>query len=141
MKAWAAANSELDAEWQGFEEAVETYWKAASDKVNDMAGAYAEAFKAQADAQQKAWAATAGRVTQAVQTFQKDRKVEVVAAVATIEHIALGAGAKLDGINAGGRTSWSAMRSTLTESRAAFDTANSKAQAAFMAATPKSQTT
>ncbi len=98
-KAWAAANVQLETEWRGFEKNVETYWESAGDK----AGAYADAFKAQADAQQKAWNDNATRIKAASATFQDDRKAEVVAAIAKAEHIAKDAGAKLGNLNKAGK--------------------------------------
>jgi len=136
VNAWGEANAQLETEWHGFERNVETYWESAGDK----AGAYAAAFKAQADAQQKAWNDTATRIKAATVTFQADSKADVAKAVAKAEHIAQDAGAKLENLNKAGKTSWGAMQSALTESREAFDAANSKAQTALMGAVKKEKT-
>jgi predicted kinase len=136
VKAWGEANAQLEAEWHGFEKNVETYW----DSVGDKAGAYSDAFKAQADAQQKAWKNTATRVKAASEKFQTDSKADVAAAVAKAEQISHDAGVKLGNLNSAGKTSWGAMRSALTESREAFDVANSKVQAAFRGAVKKEET-
>lgn len=135
VKAWGEANVQLEAEWHGFEKNVESYW----DSVGDKASAHGDAFKAQADAQKKAWTDTATRIKAATKTFQAGRKADVAAAVAEGEHIAHDAGAKLGNLNKASQTSWGAMRSALTQSREAFDVANSKAQAAFMVAVKKEE--
>lgn len=126
-KAWSATNAQLEDEWHAFEEDVDAYW----ESVGDKAGSYGAAFRAQADAQKQAWRDTAARIKAAAKTFQADRRTEVDAAIVKSEHIAQNAGAKLDNVSEASKISWVALKSALTESRSAFDAANTKAQAAF----------
>lgn len=126
-KEWRENRAKLEAEWAGFEDDVEAYW----DSVGETAGGYEEVFKARVKAQKKAWNDTVAHVETAAKTFEAKQKTEVDEALEKAKHIAQTAGAKLDDFNNAGKTSWSALHAALTESRTAFDVANSKALAAF----------
>jgi hypothetical protein len=136
-KAWSETSEKLEKEWDAFEDDVEAYWKSVGEKSD----AVEDAFKAQAEAQQKAWNDTAERIRKAAAEFKADRDAEVDAAVAKADLMAQNAGAKLGHMGDAGKASWAALRSALTESRSAFDAANTKAQAAFKDAMKKNQKT
>ncbi len=108
-KAWDATNVELEAEWQAYEDDVETFWKNAGDKTQ----IYEEAFRAQANAQQKAWRDSATRIKAAAAAFKSDRKRDFDAVVSEAEQIAHDAGTKLNEVHDAGKTSWAALRSAL----------------------------
>jgi len=136
-KTWDQTSAKLEAEWDAFEDDVEAYWKNVGEKTD----AIEDTFKAQAEAQQKAWSDAAERIKQAAADFKAERDAEVDAAVAKADHIAQNAGAKLENMGDAGKASWAALRSALNESRSAFDTANAKAQAAFKDALKKNRKT
>ncbi|WP_372841514.1 hypothetical protein [Phaeovulum sp.] len=132
-KAWDAMTDKLEAEWEAFEKDVDNYW----DSVTDKADEYEAAFKARVAAQQKAWRATATRMKAEAIGFGAARKAEFDASVEKAETMAKDAGEKLKAVDAATKTSWSALRSALAESRAAYDEANAKAVATFKDAMKK----
>jgi hypothetical protein len=128
--AWKSGIAKLESDWDAFESDVEQHVKATKDSAEQ----YQSAFHARADAQIKAWQATADRIRNEATQFGTDQKAKVEDALDHLKQDAETQKAKLEGLKAASGQTWSALNNALSESRAAFDRANQQAHKAFESA-------
>jgi len=126
--AWIQAKAKLEADWRLFEVEVKKYVESFSKQVDQQQAT----FKLQASAQLKAWREAADKLGGDAKQFAAERRVEIDASVKRMQADAAEAEEKLKKqLDQMGSQSWSALMSTLTETRAAFDRANQAAREAF----------
>lgn len=125
--AWAQTKSKLEAEWEGFEDSVETYLEAVKDNTKQIQ----DTFKARAESQKNSWGQSISRAKHAAETFRSDRKEDLQSAVHKLEDEAHHVENKLKALNSARQDSWSVFRMALSESRGAFDTATEETRTAF----------
>jgi len=125
---WTSAKAKLEPEWNSFEAEVRKYVESFSKQVDQQQAT----FKLQASAQLKAWREAADKLGGDAKQFAAERRVEIDASVKRMQADAAEAEEKLKKqLDQMGSQSWSALMSTLTETRAAFDRANQAAREAF----------
>ena len=125
---WTSAKARLEPEWNSFEAEVKKYVESFSKQVDQQQAT----FKLQASAQLKAWREAADKLGGDAKQFAAERRVEIDASVKRMQADAAEAEEKLKKqLDQMGSQSWSALMSTLTETRAAFDRANQAAREAF----------
>ena len=125
---WTSAKAKLEPEWNSFEAEVRKYVESFSKQVDQQQAT----FKLQASAQLKAWREAADKLGGDAKQFAAERRVEIDASVKCMQADAAEAEEKLKKqLDQMGSQSWSALMSTLTETRAAFDRANQAAREAF----------
>ncbi|WP_291687799.1 hypothetical protein [Bradyrhizobium sp.] len=125
---WTSAKAKLEPEWNSFEAEVKKYVESFSKQVDQQQAT----FKLQASAQLKAWREAADKLGGDAKQFAAERRVEIDASVKRMQADAAEAEEKLKKqLDQMGSQSWSALMSTLTETRAAFDRANQAAREAF----------
>ena len=110
----------LESQWAAFEDSVQTYLESVGKQVTEQE----MIFRARADAQSKAWQQAIGNLHKSATSFAADRRGEKEAAVKRLESEADAAKVKLDKLNKAESASWVAMKSALTETRAALDRAH-----------------
>ncbi len=125
--AWAKVKTSLEADWRTFEAGIETYLQAVGQEVEQ----HEAAFKARADAQQKAWHDATSNFDKIVTKVASARKAEFETALKKMKSDAAAASANLERLRGARDTSWSALKAALAESRAAFDRADHAVHAAF----------
>ncbi len=126
--AWISAKAKLEPEWNSFEADVKKYVESFSKQFEHQQAT----FKLQAAAQLKAWREAADKLGSDAKEFATERRVEIDAAVKRMKADAAAAEEKIQkNLNQTGTQSWSALMTTLTETRAAFDRANQAAREAF----------
>lgn len=81
------------------------------------------AFRARAEAQRKAWDEAIDKLHESAKSFADNRRDEIEAAVKHMKVETDAAKTKLDKLDKAGGESWGAMKSALTETRAALDKA------------------
>jgi ElaB/YqjD/DUF883 family membrane-anchored ribosome-binding protein len=123
----AKAKALLETDWKAFEASVQDYVDAAGQQAEQQKAA----FKARADAQVKAWRQATDKLNTAAAGFTAARRADIDAAVKRTTAETSAAQAKLDKLGKAGTESWSAMRTALGETRAAFDRANQAMYDAF----------
>ena len=125
--AWIKAKTALEAKWKTFETGVEAYLKAAGHEIEHREAA----FKARADAEQKAWHDTMAKFDKSVKNVAAEGKVEFDAALKKMKSEADVAKANLERLRGARDQSWSTLKTALTETRAAFDRADHAVHEAF----------
>ena len=125
--AWTKARAVLETDWKAFEGSVQEYVDAAGRQADQQRAA----FQARAAAQLKAWREAAEKMNKAATGFAAERRAEIDSAVKRMKADAAAAQARLDKLGKAGSESWSAMRTALGETRAAFDRANQAVYEAF----------
>lgn len=125
--AWADISTQMQANWNAFEETAKNYM----DSATEFAEQNRAAFLARADAQMKAWQDTVEKIQGAAMDFGGERKADVDSAVEKLKTEADSAKARLDSLGQAGTQSWGAMMKALSDSREAFEKANAAAFEAF----------
>jgi ElaB/YqjD/DUF883 family membrane-anchored ribosome-binding protein len=125
--AWARVKAALEADWNAFEASVQKYIDTAGEQI----GQQEAAFRASAEAQLKAWQGAIDEFQTSAKGFAADRKADVESALKRMKVEAETAKAKLAGLNRAGNESWSALKTGLAETRAAFDRTNQAVNDAF----------
>jgi hypothetical protein len=125
--AWTKAKAQLDSDWTAFEGELTKY----VDNFGSQLKQQQATFKAQADAQVRAWNEAAEKFRDAGKQFATERQGEIEASAKRMEADAATAQAKLQKLNEAGAQSWSVFMGALKETRANFDRANQAAQEAF----------
>ena len=110
----------LESQWAAFEDSVQAYLELVGKQVTEQE----MIFRARADAQSKAWQQAIGNLHNSATSFAADHHGEKEAAVKRLESEADAAKVKLDKLNKAESASWVAMKSALTETRAALDRAH-----------------
>ena len=110
-----------------FEASVQKYIDTAGEQI----GQQEAAFRASAEAQLKAWQGVIDEFQTSAKGFAADRKADVESALNRMKVEAETAKAKLAGLNRAGNESWSALKTGLAETRAAFDRINQAVNDAF----------
>jgi hypothetical protein len=123
----ASTTAILGGQWNAFEDSVHAYLEAVGEQVTEQESV----FRARADAQSKAWQQAIDNVHKNAAALAADRRDDIAAAVKRLESEAAAAKAKLDMLNKAEGASWAAMKSALTETRAALDRAHRTAFDAF----------
>ena len=124
---WASAKSELEANWTSFEAYVQKYLNETRQDAKQLQAT----FEARAEAQQKAWQETFDALREKAGAFASAKKQDADAAIAHLKTEAAAIKSKLETHSKAGAHSWSAFKTALEESRAAFDQASRKAFDAF----------
>jgi hypothetical protein len=123
----AGSKTALESQWASFEDSVQTYLEAVGKQVTEQE----TVFRARADAQNKAWQQAIGNLHNSATSFAADRGGNSEAAVKRLESEANAAKVKLEELNKAEGASWAAMKSALTETRAALDRAHQAVLHAF----------
>lgn len=110
----------LESQWAAFEDSVQTYLQTVDKQVTEQE----TVFRARADAQRKAWQQAIDNLHNSVASLAADRRGDIEAAVKHLESQAEASKAKLDKLNKAEGASWTAMKSALSETRAALERAN-----------------
>jgi chromosome segregation ATPase len=118
--ALARSKADLEGQWAAFEDSVQNYLDAVDKQVSEQE----TVFRARADAQSKAWLQATDNLHKSAARFAADRRRDVETAVKRLESEAETAKLMLDKLNKAEGASWAAMRSALTETRAALDRAH-----------------
>jgi hypothetical protein len=117
--ALARSKADLEGQWTAFEDSVQNYL----DTVDKQVSEQETVFRARADAQSKAWLQAIDNLHKSAARFAADCRGDIETAVKHLESEADAAKVKLDKLNKED-ASWAAMRSALTETRAALDRAH-----------------
>jgi hypothetical protein len=115
----ASSKKALEKQWTAFEAAVPAFLEATGQQVKEVEAA----FRARAEAQRKAWHEAIDKLHKSAKSFADNRRDEIEAAVKHMKVEADAAKARLDKLDKAGGESWAAMKSALTETRAALDKA------------------
>ena len=121
--AFKAGKGQLEAQWQGFEARVETYFDTLGKQVEDQTAT----FQIVAAAQLKAWRDAAEKFQSEAAKVATARRGDLDAAVKQMKVDAAAAEARLQKLKQAGSQTWSALGAALAESRKAFDRANQQA--------------
>jgi hypothetical protein len=133
--AWVRAKADLEAQWNGFEAQVKTYFETVGKQIEQQQAT----FKDVAAAQAKAWREAADKLHDAASKVAVARRADVEAAIKQMKSDASEADARLRKIKEAGTESWSVLSAALAESRKSFDQANQAAWDALKGpASPKS---
>ena len=119
--------TELESQWDAFEDSLQTYLQTVSKQVAEQE----TVFRARADAQSKAWQRTIAKLHERAASFAADRRGDIDAAIRRLEFEADAAKAKLDTLNRAEGASWAAMKSALAETRTTLDRAHQAVHEAF----------
>jgi hypothetical protein len=125
--AWTKAKTLLEVDWKTFESGVEAYLESVGHEV----ALREAAFKARADAQQKSWHEAMGKFDKAVTKLATGGKAELEIALKKMKSEADVAKASLERLRGARDQSWSALKTALAETRAAFDRADHAVHEAF----------
>jgi len=123
----AHSKAALESQWAAFEDSVQTYLEAVGRQVTEQE----IVFRARADAQAKAWQQAIGNLHKSAASFGADLGGGSEAAIRRLESEADAAKGRLDKLNNAEGASWAAMKSALTETRAALDRAHQTVLNAF----------
>jgi hypothetical protein len=123
----AQSKAALDNQWRAFETGVQTYVDVTGKQVKDQQAV----FLACATAQRKAWQESTDKLQKSAASFAADRRGDIEKAVKHMTTEADAAKVKLDKLQKAGGESWAAMKSALSETRAAMDQAHKAALDAF----------
>jgi len=132
--AWARTKTELDAQWNGFEARMQSYFDNAGKQIELQQATFKEIAAAQA----KAWREAADKFHEAAGKVTAARLVDLDAALKQMKSDASEAEARLQQLKQAGSESWSVLSAALAESRKAFDQANQAAWNALRGSAPKS---
>ena len=124
----ARSKAGLQGQWLAFEDSLEAYLDTLGKQIDEQE----TVFRARADAQCKAWQQAIDRLHDSAARLDARRRGEVEAAVRRLEAEADASKAKLDTLNKAEGTSWTAMKSALTDTRAALERANQAVHDAFV---------
>jgi hypothetical protein len=124
----ARSKAGLQGQWLAFEDSLEAYL----DTLGKQIAEQETVFRARADAQGKAWQQAIDRLHDSAARLDARRRGEVEAAVRRLEAEADASKAKLHTLNKAEGTSWTAMKSALTDTRAALERANHAVHDAFV---------
>lgn len=125
--AWSKVKTTLETDWRAFESGVEKYLEALGQEVEHREAA----FRVRAEAQQKAWHEAVQKFDKAVTKMAADGKAEFETALAKMKTEATAARANLERLRGARDKSWSALKTALAETRAAFDRADQAVHEAF----------
>ena len=115
----ASSKKALETQWTAFEAAVPAFLEATGKQVKEVEAA----FRARAEAQRKAWHEAIDKLHESAKSFADNRRDEIETAVNRMKVEADAAKTKLDKLDKAGGESWAAMKSALSETRAALDKA------------------
>ena len=118
-----AGKAQLEAQWQGFEAQVKTYF----DRLGKQTEQQKATFQNVAAAQVKAWREAAEKFQSEAAKVATARHGDLEAAVKQMKADAAEAEARLQKLKQAGSETWSAFGAALAESRNAFDRANQQA--------------
>ena len=110
----------LESQWAAFENSVQTYLEAVGKQVTEQE----TVFRARAEAQSKAWRQAIDNLHKSATNVAADRRGDNEAALKRLQYEADATKVKLDNLNNAEGASWVAMKSVLTETRAALDRAH-----------------
>jgi hypothetical protein len=128
---WKAAKSQLDSQWNGFQEQVKRYFETVGHQIEEQQAA----FRDIAGAQVKAWREGADKFHDAAAKLAAEKRASLDGAVKQMRTDAAQAEAQLQKLKQAGGESWAALSAALAVSRTAFDHANQKAWDALRHAT------
>jgi len=120
---WNREKAAREADWKSFEASAQKFVDDAKAQVQQQT----TAFRARADAQQKAWQDAIDKLQQDATKLAAENKAKADAALKEMKADAASAQAKLEKLKGTGAESWAAYRQALAESRTAFDRANQAA--------------
>jgi hypothetical protein len=130
--ALARAKADMEAQWNGFEAQVKTYFETVGKQIEQQQAT----FKDVAAAQAKAWRDAADKLHDAASKVAAARRADVEAALKQMKLDESEADARLQKIRQAGSESWSVLSAALAESRNAFDRANQAAWNALRGSAP-----
>ena len=124
---WNREKAAREADWKSFETSAQKFIDDATTEVQQQK----TAFRARADAQQRAWQNAIYKLQQDAAKLAAENKAKADAALKEMKADAAAAQAKLERLKGAGAESWAAYQQALADSRAAFDRANQAAHDAF----------
>jgi hypothetical protein len=116
----ASTKAAVEGHWHAFEDSVQAYLEAVDKQVTEQESV----FRARADAQNRTWQQAIDQLHINALSLATDRQGNIERAVKRLESEAVAAKSKLDTLNKAEGASWAAMKSALTETRAALDRAH-----------------
>jgi hypothetical protein len=124
---WDRERAAREADWKVFEANAQKYIDDASAQAEQQRAA----FRARAEAQQKAWQEAIDKLQQDAAKATAEGKAKMDTAIQRMRADAAAAQAKLEKLKSAGDASWSAYGKALEETRSAFDRAAEAAHDAF----------
>jgi hypothetical protein len=124
---WQDAKTRLESQWNGFEAQIKTYFETVGKQIEQQQ----TTFQDIAAAQVKAWREAADKFNDAATKLATEKRANIDAAVKQMKAEAAEAEARLQKLKQAGSESWAALSGALTETRAAFDSADDAARKAF----------
>ena len=124
---WNREKAVRDADWKSFEASAQKFIDDATTEVQLQK----TAFRARADAQQRAWQDAIDKLQQNAAKLTAENKAKADAALKEMKADAAAAQAKLEKLKGAGTESWAAYQQALADSRASFDRANQAAHDAL----------
>jgi hypothetical protein len=121
------SKSAFEGEWAAFEESLETYMDSVGRQISEQE----RVFRVRADAQAQAWQQAIDHFHESAATFSSERRRDIEAAIRRLGSEADASKAALDKLNKAEGASWTAMKSALSETRAALDRAHHAAREAM----------
>lgn len=121
--AWADIVGQMQTNWSAFESATKNYM----DSATEVAEQNRMVWQARAEEQVKSWQASLEQLQSAATEFSGERKADLDSAIEKMKSEGDSARARLDNLSQAGTDSWSAMMKALSDSRAAFEKANTAA--------------
>ncbi len=131
--AWGDIVTRMHANWDAFEAAAKSYM----DSATELAERNREIWQARAEAQMKSWQDSLEKLQQAANEFTGERKADLEGVIEKMKSEGDSAKARLDSLGQAGTESWSAMMKAFSDSRDAFEKANSAAFEAIKRAMKK----
>ena len=128
-----ATKTKLEAQWNGFEEQVKTYFETVGKQVEQQQAAFLNA----AAAQRKAWSEALDRFHGEATKVAAAKRSDIEAAMNQMKGQATQANAALEKLKQAGTESWTALSAALAESRKTFDSATHDAWQVFKRSAPQ----
>jgi len=125
--AFAHMKAALESQWAVFEDSVQAYLETVGRQVSEQE----IVFRARAEAQSKAWRQAIDNLHKSAARLAADCRGDIEAAARRLESEADAAKIRLDRLNKAEGASWAAMKSALTQTRAALDRAHQAVLDAF----------
>src|SRR5262245_25866117 len=118
-----AGKAQLEAQWQGFETQVKTFFETVGRQVEQQQATFRDVAAAQA----RAWREAVDTLHAEAAKLVAARRTDIDAAVEQMKADADEAEARFQKLKQAGSESWAGLSAALTESRNAFDRANQQA--------------
>jgi hypothetical protein len=127
----AAAKTQLESQWNGFEAQVRAYFETVGKQIEQQKATFADI----AAAQVKTWREAADKLHAEATKVAAAKRTDIDLAMKQMNANAADADAQLQKLRQAGNETWTALSTALAQSRRAFDLANQRAWEALRRAT------